>query len=665
LGHSSLCTRIQQCLSAASCCAGLGCVQGNTALLGSSKVPNTVAPQVDGDLSSLSPVNPCCYYPCQHQGVCVRVGLEGYECDCTRTGYFGANCTSLRANLIPSPPTFNSQYGYISWEAYANVSYYTRILPPVPAECPTPMGTKGKQQLPDAQLLAQRFLLRHKFEADPRGTNLMFAFFAQHFTHQFFKTSGKMGRGFTKALGHGVDLGHLYGDNLQRQHQLRLFQDGKLKFQVVNGEVYPPSVTEVPVHMVYPSAIPKEKQLAMGQEVFGLLPGLCMYATLWLREHNRVCDILKQEHPTWGDEQLFQTARLILIGETIKIVIEDYVQHLSGYFLNLKFDPELLFEQQFQYRNRIAVEFNQLYHWHGLMPDSFTIQGQEYSYEQFLYNTSMLTDYGVEALAESFSRQIAGRVRPRAAGASREAAVPHPSHRSACDCINISDSCEAAKLPHRPAALSTPAVTPNPATPIPGPRCQQGRYEVRAYSCGHAPPHPLLLQIGGGQNINANVLGVAVGVIEESRQLRLQPFNEYRKRFGLKPYTSFQELTGEEDKAAELEELYGDIDALEFYPGLLLEKPQPNGIFGESMVEIGAPFSLKGLLGNPICSPEYWKPSTFGGATGFEIVKTASLEKLVCLNVKKCPYVAFRVPDAAAAGETDSGRAGGASSTEL
>ncbi|NXL30481.1 PGH1 synthase, partial [Glaucidium brasilianum] len=572
---------------------------------------------------SLPAVNPCCYFPCQHQGVCVRVGLGGYECDCTRTGYFGANCTSpelwmrlhnllkpspafyhfvlthfkwfwdiinstfirgtlmrlvltVRANLIPSPPTFNSDYGYISWEAYANVSYYTRVLPPVPDNCLTPMGTKGKQHLPDPQLLAERFLLRRKFEADPQGTNLMFAFFAQHFTHQFFKTSGKMGRGFTKALGHGVDLGHLYGDNLERQHQLRLFRDGKLKFQVVDGEVYPPMVTDAPVHMVYPSAIPKEKQLAMGQEVFGLLPGLCMYATLWLREHNRVCDVLKREHPTWSDEQLFQTARLILIGETIKIVIEDYVQHLSGYYLSLKFDPELLFGTQFQYRNRIAVEFNQLYHWHGLMPDSFIIQGEEYSYEQFLYNTSMLMDYGVEALVESFSKQIAGR-------------------------------------------------------------------------------------IGGGQTINANVLEVAIGVIKESRQLRLQPFNEYRKRFGMKPYKSFQELTGEEEKAAELEELYGDIDALEFYPGLLLEKPQPNGIFGESMVEIGAPFSLKGLLGNPICSPEYWKPSTFGGATGFEIVKTASLEKLVCLNVKKCPYVAFRVPDAT---ENGSPRGGG-SSTEL
>lgn len=93
-----------------------------------------------------------------------------------------------------------------------------------------------------------------------------------------------------------------------------------------------------------------------------------------------------------------------------------------------------------------------------------------------------------------------------------------------------------------------------------------------------------------------------------------------------------------------LEELYGDIDALEFYPGILLEKTRPNNLFGESMVEMGAPFSLKGLMGNPICSPEYWKRSTFGGETGFNIVKTSTLKKLVCLNTKWCPYVDFRVP---------------------
>lgn len=104
-----------------------------------------------------------------------------------------------------------------------------------------------------------------------------------------------------------------------------------------------------------------------------------------------------------------------LPGETIKIVIEEYVQQLSGYFLQLKFDPELLFSSQFQYRNRIALEFNQLYHWHPLMPDSFKVGAQEYSYEQFLFNTSMLMDYGVEALVDAFSRQIAGRVSLRGA----------------------------------------------------------------------------------------------------------------------------------------------------------------------------------------------------------------------------------------------------------
>ena len=71
--------------------------------------------------------------------------------------------------------------------------------------------------------------------------------------------------------------------------------------------------------MIYPPHIPEHLRFAVGQEVFGLVPGLMMYATIWLREHNRVCDVLKQEHPEWDDERLFQTSRLILIGEQEKI----------------------------------------------------------------------------------------------------------------------------------------------------------------------------------------------------------------------------------------------------------------------------------------------------------------------------------------------------------
>lgn len=54
---------------------------------------------------------------------------------------------AVRSNLIPSPPTFNSKYGYLSWESYYNLSYYTRILPPVPDDCPTPVGVKGEQHI--------------------------------------------------------------------------------------------------------------------------------------------------------------------------------------------------------------------------------------------------------------------------------------------------------------------------------------------------------------------------------------------------------------------------------------------------------------------------------------------------------------------------------------
>nr|XP_046216161.1 prostaglandin G/H synthase 2-like [Oncorhynchus gorbuscha] len=554
-------------------------------------------------------VDPCCAQPCENRGLCNSKGFDDYECECTRTGYYGKNCTTpefltwikmslkpapntvhyflthykgvwnvinkisfvrnaimsyvltSRSHLVDSPPTYNSDYGYKSWEAYSNLSYYTRTLPPLPKGCPTPMGTAGRAVLPDAKLVVEKVMLRKRFIPDPQGSNLMFAFFAQHFTHQFFKSDFKKGPAFTKALGHGVDLHHVYGDTLERQHKLRQFKNGKLKYQVVNGEVYPPLVREVGVEMHYPPHVIEEHRFAVGHELFGLVPGLMMYATIWLREHNRVCDVMMQEHPEWDDERIFQTTRLILIGETIKIVIEDYVQHLSGYHFQLKFDPELLFNQRFQYQNRIAAEFNTLYHWHPLMPDTFNIEGRAYTYPQFVFNNSLVTEHGINNLVESFTKQIAGRV-------------------------------------------------------------------------------------AGGRNLPPSVVGVAAKALEHSRDMRYQSLNAYRKRFNMRAYSSFEDLTGEKELAAELESLYGEVDAVELYPGLLVERPRPNSVFGETMIEMGSPYSLKGLLGNPICSPEYWMPSTFGGIVGFDIVNTASLERLVCSNVKgPCPMVSFQVPD--------------------
>lgn len=56
-------------------------------------------------------------------------------------------------------------------------------------------------------------------------------------------------------------------------------------------------------------------------------------------------------------------------------------------------------------------------------------------------------------------------------------------------------------------------------------------------------------------------------VIENGRELRFQGVNAYRRRFGMVPFTSFEDMTGETELAAILEEMYGDIEAVEYYVG--------------------------------------------------------------------------------------------------
>ncbi|CAH1786697.1 unnamed protein product [Owenia fusiformis] len=548
--------------------------------------------------------NPCCSFPCENRGVCLTQGFKEYTCDCANTGYYGDHCeiptfwlriklwlkpgpytthylltnfqwmwniinnTSfmrnfimrsvylVRNSVIDSPPLFTSGHEYVTWESAANLSYYARTLPPVPRDCPTPMGVKGPKTLPDVELF-RKFFVRTKFKPDTINTNVLFAFFAQHFSHMFFKTDLKKGPGFQWG-GHGIDVSHIYGPDVASSNKLRTFQDGKLKYQMVNGEMWPPLLKDAPVTMTYPPNVKPEDKLGLGHEFFGMLPGLVVFSAIWLREHNRVCDVMRIEHPEWTDEQLFQTTRLIIIGQTINIVIRDYVQHLSNYNLQLFFNPELLFGYPFQYQNRITVEFNHLYHWHPLMPDDLEINGTKYTAQQYVFNAEMPLKHGMKEMVDSFVKQRAGSVEPN----------NHPE----------------------------------------------------------------------------NTIHVALETIKHGRELRMQPFNNYRKRFNLPVYKTFEELTGEKVLATELEQLYGDVDAVEFYVGILLERHVNGGMLGQTVIELGGPNSVKGLMSNPICSPLYWRSSTFGGDVGFNLVKDSTLQKLFCMNMNGCPRIAFSVP---------------------
>jgi len=75
-------------------------------------------------------------------------------------------------------------------------------------------------------------------------------------------------------------------------------------------------------------------------------------------------------------------------------------------------------------------------------------------------------------------------------------------------------------------------------------------------------------------------------IVRSSRELRIQSYNNYRLKFGVQKCKSFFELTGDKAMSDELEQLYGDIDALELYPGLLLDQQHNKSVAPFFMVYI-------------------------------------------------------------------------------
>jgi hypothetical protein len=97
------------------------------------------------------------------------------------------------------------------------------------------------------------------------------------------------------------DASQIYGTSPEAQAMRRTGHDGKLVIGADGLLVLP----DDPKHN--PSFVP------------GWWLGLNMMETVFIREHNVVCDRLKAEYPTWSDEDLFQRARLIVAALTAKI----------------------------------------------------------------------------------------------------------------------------------------------------------------------------------------------------------------------------------------------------------------------------------------------------------------------------------------------------------
>ncbi|MEZ5041742.1 MAG: peroxidase family protein [Saprospiraceae bacterium] len=128
-----------------------------------------------------------------------------------------------------------------------------------------------------------------------------------------------------------IDGSGVYGSDEQRANWLRTFTGGKLKvstgnllpFNTVDGEFTSELDVNAPV-MDNPTHI-SEKMYVAGDVRANENPLLLSFHTLFVREHNRLCDQLIVKHPNWTDEELYQYARKLVGGLIQSIVFDEWL----------------------------------------------------------------------------------------------------------------------------------------------------------------------------------------------------------------------------------------------------------------------------------------------------------------------------------------------------
>jgi prostaglandin-endoperoxide synthase 2 len=314
------------------------------------------------------------------------------------------------------PYPFSTLCDYTSVDSLRDRTWFGRHLPPV----------APKPNLPDPARVAALFKRKEGAKLSSKST-MLFASFAQWFTDGFLLTDMKDRR--RTHTNHELDLSQLYGLNRDITNALRVRSEqvgrrGRLKSQIIDGEEYPPFLYDavgqkkvefdlVPEPIGIPDDWPVAKKrtvFAAGGERTNSTPQTAMINALMLREHNRICGELERNNPGWDDERVFQTARNIVIVIQLRIVVEEYVNHISPYHHDLLLDPSLSWKAVWNRPPWFAVEFNMLYRWHSLIPDAIQWGERSYPLQDWLIDNTPLIDVGLGAAFEATSRQAAGEI---------------------------------------------------------------------------------------------------------------------------------------------------------------------------------------------------------------------------------------------------------------
>jgi len=226
---------------------------------------------------------------------------------------------------------------------------------------------------------------------------------------------------FLNTESHWWDASQVYGSNQETIDKLRLHVDGRMRIAADGFLPYDP------VSGIDLVAFP-------GTWWFGL----SMLHTLFVREHNSICDHLKKAHPQWNDQQLYNHARLINAALIAKIHTVEWTPAILPHpatamamdinwwgLLGRKFkksmgrlgDSEILSgiigstADHHEVPYYLTEEFVSVYRMHPLVPDQFDFYSHEdgrfLSSKEFMagfdrQSRPMMKEIGMENLFYSF-----------------------------------------------------------------------------------------------------------------------------------------------------------------------------------------------------------------------------------------------------------------------
>jgi hypothetical protein len=276
--------------------------------------------------------------------------------------------------------------------------------------------------------------------------------------------------------------------------------------------------------------------------------GLVMMHTLFMREHNSICDNLASVYPYWSDDQLFDHARLINAALIAQI-------HTTEWTTALLADADLELGMRV---NWWGFQGEPLWKRFGRLTKSEEVSGVPGS--ELYYHGAPY------AMTEEFVAVY--RMHPLIPD---EYSIRKPSGNDLIQEYNFTEL----------SGVHTHLVVDDPRIGL----------DDLFYSFGTSHPGAIVLhnypeRLRRFNEPDGTILDLAATDILRSRERGVPRYNEFRRQFHLKPATTFEEFSDDVTVVADLKRIYASPEEVDLMVGLFAERPPEGFAFSDTAFRV-------------------------------------------------------------------------------